>query len=154
MGFCCLLISLLIPPFLSFHIYLHLHLQPHIHLHALWAAHSLCLHSLLPSWSSSWHQWPCPSHRQVFPAHLSLDFDSWYTFGISTSHPLKFRGLQASSVGTEDLEEDQFGHWLFFEEKQVHWWTQRYLFRSWGDLAAHFKTKQGLGVILIFSHPV
>lgn len=109
---CCLLISLLIPPFLSFHICLHL--QPHIHLHALWAAHSLCPHSSLPSWSSFQHQWLCPSHRQVCPAHLSLDFDSWYTFGISTSHPLKFHGLQSSSVRNEDLEKNQFTPWLFF----------------------------------------
>lgn len=80
---CCLLISLLISPFLFFH--LHLHLQPHIHLHALWAAHSLCPHSSLPSWSSFQHQWLCPSHRQVLPTHLSLDFDSWYP--LASAHP-------------------------------------------------------------------
>lgn len=88
---CCLLISLLIPPFLLFHICLHL--QPHIHLHSLWAAHNLCPLLSLPPWSSSQHQWLCPSHRQVCPAHPTLDFDSWCTFGISTSHPLKFHGL-------------------------------------------------------------
>lgn len=142
-------------------------LQSYTSLHSLQAAHSLYPRSSLPSWSNSQHRWLCPNHRWVCPAvHLSLGFDSWHLWYQHTPPEMCFIDFRSPLWGMRIWKRINssidyslkggyviMGHGILYEtlEKAV---DAEVLLQVFGRLSSTLQTKQQLGAVSVFLHPV